>query len=254
MKYQLGLTLAKGKLITPLSLAATAVFTAVVCVATMVFSVYVPATQGFFNIGESMVFLSAILFGPFVGGIAGGVGSALADLLLGFWYYAPATFIIKGFEGAIVGALKQKSPNFGSKLHWRIFTIILGFVIGLLLFWIGSAYYSGEIELTLGSNLFILYIPTLFWLFLGVVTAFSIMLLGLLANPEFGWTIFSVIVGGLVMVTGYFIYQRFFIYPLFNMEVVAIAEIPVNIGQMIIGAIVALPIVKVILRAFPYMK
>ena len=119
---------------------------------------------------------------------------------------------------------------------------------------VGSAYYSGEVEITLGSSIFALYIPTLFWLFLGGVTAFSIALLGFLADPEFGWTIFSVVSGGFVMVIGYFLYQMFFLYPLFNIEVLAVAEIPVNIGQMIIGAIVALPMTKLVLRALPNLR
>ena len=51
----------------PIYLIVTAIFTALVCVVTIMFSAYVPATEGFFNIGESMVFLSALLFGPYVG-------------------------------------------------------------------------------------------------------------------------------------------------------------------------------------------
>jgi uncharacterized membrane protein len=244
----------KDKTMSPFNLAVTAVFTALVCVATMVFSIYVPATHGFFNIGESMVFLSAIVFGSFVGAFAGGVGSMLADLLLGYPHYAPATLIVKACEGAIVGTLKERNPKFSSRFHWRLLTLVLGVVVGFLLGWIGMAYYSGEVELTLGSSIFLFFIPAEFWLFLGVIAAFSITLLGLLADPEFGWTIFSVIVGGFVMVLGYFVYQMFFIYPLFNIEVVAILEVPVNIGQMVIGAIVALPIAKIVWRALPYLK
>jgi hypothetical protein len=56
------------------------------------------------------------------------------------------------------------------------------------------------------------------------------------------------------MVLGYFLYEWFLIYPLFNIPAVAVAEVPINIGQMIIGTIVALPIVKVAWRAFPYLK
>lgn len=244
----------REKAISPFNLAVTAVFTALVCAATIVFSIYVPATHGFFNIGESMVFLSAILFGPLVGGFAGGVGSMLADLFLGYPHYAPATLIVKACEGAIVGTLKERHPEFSSKHYWRLLTLALGVVVGFLLGWIGMTYYSGEVELTLGSSILMLNIPVEFWLLLGLVAALSITLLGLLADPEFGWTIFSVIVGGFVMVFGYFIYQMFFIYPLFNIEVVAILEIPVNIGQMVIGAIIALPIAKVVWRALPYLK
>lgn len=237
----------------PLNIGATAVFTALVCVATIVFSIYVPATQGFFNIGESMVFLAALLFGPFVGAFAGGVGSMIADLLLGFPHYAPATLIIKACEGAVVGILKKRNPQFISKNHWRFFTLILGAIIGSLMGWIGTIYYSGQVELTLGPNLLMFYIPPEFWLLLGIITASAVISLGLLTDPEFGWTIFSVITGGFIMVLGYFLYQTFFIYQLFNISVVAVVEIPVNIGQMIIGVIVALPIVRIVLRALPHL-
>lgn len=244
----------KEKALSPFNLAVTAVFTALVCIVTMIFSIYVPGTKGFFNIGESMVFLSALLFGSFVGAVAGGVGSMLADLLLGYPHYAPATLIIKACEGAVVGALKKRNPKFSSRLHWKFFTLVLGFVAGFLLGWIGTAYYSGEVELTIGTGAFMLYVPTEFWLFLGAITALSIAALGFLADPEFGWTVFSVITGGFIMVLGYFLYQLFLIGPLFNIEVMAIVEIPVNIGQMIIGAIVALPIAKIVWRALPYLK
>jgi len=244
----------REKAISPLDLALAAVFTALVCVVTIMFSIYVPNTQGFFNIGESMVFLSALLFGPFVGAFAGGIGSMLADLLLGYPHYAPATLIIKACEGAIVGALKKRNPKFSSKLNWKLFTLVSGVVAGFLLGWVGTAYYSGEVELTLGTGSFMLYVPAEFWLFLGGIAAFFIAALGFLADPEFGWTVFSVITGGFVMVLGYFIYQQFFIGTLFNIEAVAIAEIPVNIGQMIVGATIALPIAKIVWRALPYLK
>ncbi|MEM2028819.1 MAG: ECF transporter S component, partial [Candidatus Bathyarchaeia archaeon] len=130
-----------------LNLVFAAISTALVCIATMFFSVYVPATRGFFNIGESMVFLSAILFGPFVGAFAGGVGSMLADVLLGYPHYAPATLIIKASEGFIVGYLNKRNPKL-NRARWRALTSILAIVAGALLAAIGSAYYSGEVELT----------------------------------------------------------------------------------------------------------
>lgn len=238
----------------PYNLAAAALFTALVCVVTISFSIYVPATQGFFNVGESMVYLSAIFFGPLVGALAGGVGSMLADIILGYPHYAPATLIIKACEGAIVGTLISRRPTFSSKLHWKILTMGSAVVTGFLLGWIGTAYYSGEVELTLGASLFMLNIPAWFWLLLGSMTAAAIFALGVLADPEFGWTIFSVVAGGFTMVLGYYLYQRFLIYPLFSIEAIAILEVPVNIGQMIVGATVALPIAKIVWRALPILK
>lgn len=232
-----------------LNLVFAAISTALVCIATILFSVSVPATRGFFNIGESMVFLSAILFGPFVGAFAGGVGSMLADLLLGYYYYAPATLVIKASEGFIVGLLTSHSPKF-SKVGWRILTSLLGLLAGTLLAIIGSIYYSGDIELTLGYAIFTLYIPQIFWLALGFIVALSIILAGLISEPEAGWTILSVIVGGFIMVLGYFIYEMYLIFPLFGIEAIAIAEVPVNIGQMTIGLIIAVPASRVIQRIF----
>lgn len=85
------------------------VFAAVVCAATLVLRIPVPATSGYINLGDSMVFVSALLYGTRVGGIAGGVGSAMADLIGGYGAWAPFTFVIKGVEGFVVGHLSRKN-------------------------------------------------------------------------------------------------------------------------------------------------
>lgn len=239
------------KKLSPFKIAVTAIFTAFVSITTIIFSIYVPTTKGFFNIGESMVFLTALLFGPIVGAFAGGIGSMLADLFLGYPYYAPATLIIKACEGFVVGTLKTKKPKFRSEIYWKIFTLFLGIIAGSLLAGVGFFYYSGLIELTLGFTSYTFFLPAEFWLFLGLIVAFFTSLAGFVTEPEFGWSVFSVITGGLVMVFGYFIYQMFLIGWLFNIQAVAIAELPINIGQMIIGATLALPVVKIVWRSFP---
>ena len=66
-----------------------------------------PKPLGYVNLGEIAIFLSAILFGPFIGAFSGGVGSMIADIALGYHVYAPATLLIKGFEGFIVGYLRK---------------------------------------------------------------------------------------------------------------------------------------------------
>jgi len=72
-----------------------ALFTAIVCVATMVVKIPSPATNGYFNLGDCFVLLSAWYLGPVYGFLAAGTGSALADILSGYVQYAPATFVIK---------------------------------------------------------------------------------------------------------------------------------------------------------------
>jgi uncharacterized membrane protein len=234
-------------------LSITAIFTSLVFVATTIFSIYVPQTKGFFNIGETMVYTTALLFGPFVGAFAGGVGSMLADLFLGYPQYAPATLVIKACEGAVVGVLNRKRLKFSSKLQWKVFTITFGLIAGVLLGAIGSLYYSGSVELYIGfpppeNPTLSLFVPTEFWYSLGVLVILLISLTGFVFEPEFGWFVFSTLIGGSVMITGYFLYQQFFL------GVLAVAEIPVNIGQMTIGLIVALPIVRAIWRFLPSLK
>ncbi|MEM2971174.1 MAG: ECF transporter S component [Candidatus Bathyarchaeia archaeon] len=237
-------------------LTATVIFTALVCVATMVFTVYVPSTKGFFNIGETMVYTAALLFGSCVGAFAGGVGSMIADVLLGYYYYAPATLVVKALEGGTVGFLSRKTRSL-SKFHtereWKIFTFEMGVLVGILVSLLGFLYYSGTVEFYSGipppENLAaILFIPMEFWLGLGAFTAILIACIAFISEPEYGWTIISIIFGGLLMVFGYFLYEQFVL------GVLAIAEIPINIGQMTIGLAVATPLVKIVRRTLPQLK
>lgn len=75
-------------------IATAAVLAALTCVATMV--VQIPMlTKGYVNLGDVLVLTSAWILGSPWGIAAAGIGSAMADLLTGYAYYAPATLIIK---------------------------------------------------------------------------------------------------------------------------------------------------------------
>lgn len=103
-----------------------ALFIALTCVATMVINIPIPATNGYLNLGDSMVILSGMLFGRYFGGLTGGIGSALADLLLGYAHFAPVTLIVKGIEGLIAGYSKQMNTA------GRVFVaVVAGFVMAL---------------------------------------------------------------------------------------------------------------------------
>ena len=71
-----------------------ALFAALTYVMTMVVQVPSPM-QGYVNLGDCAVLLSAWILGPVYGGAAAGIGSMLADLLSGYAHYAPGTFAIK---------------------------------------------------------------------------------------------------------------------------------------------------------------
>jgi len=86
-----------------------ALFIALVTVSTMIIQIPMPATQGFLNFGDAMIFVAAIYLGPIAGLIAGGLGSSLADLLSGFGHWAPWTLVIKGLEGFLVGFIAHSA-------------------------------------------------------------------------------------------------------------------------------------------------
>ena len=87
------------------NLATVSLLVALTAVATMIIKIPTPATRGYVNVGDSVIFVAALLFGAKIGGLAGGVGSAMADVLLGYTHYAPITLVVKGIEGLIVGGL-----------------------------------------------------------------------------------------------------------------------------------------------------
>ena len=86
-----------------LTLAALSI--ALVTLATFVIRIPNPATQGYINLGDGLLFTLALVFGWRIGGLAGGVGSALADALGGYFIWAPWTLVIKGIEGVLVGSI-----------------------------------------------------------------------------------------------------------------------------------------------------
>jgi uncharacterized membrane protein len=164
-------------------LAVAGVFAAVVYVATAIFMIPIPATNGYFNLGETVIYIAALLFGSLVGAFAGGIGAALADTLSPYSFFAPGTLVIKGCEGAIVGFLSRKLSE--HKLQPNLSAIV------------------------------------------------------------------SVVIGGAEMVAGYFLYETLV---LGYTAPVAAAEIPFNAVQMTVGLVVAVPVVRVVLRIFPQLK
>ena len=74
---------------------------AITCVGTMIIKVPTP-TNGYIHPGDGFVLLSGLLLGPVWGALAAGIGSALSDLIGGYFIYVPATFVIKALT-ALVG-------------------------------------------------------------------------------------------------------------------------------------------------------
>jgi len=148
------------------------IMTALVAVGTLILRIPNPM-GGYFNVGDVMIFVSALTFGPFVGGFAGGVGSAIADMI-GFPLFAIPTLIIKGLEGFIAGLVTDKKGVFRDVL--------------------------------------------------------------------------AVVVAGSEMIIGYFLVE---LYALDWGLGGALAEVPGNVAQIVIGGIIGIPIALVLRRRLP---
>jgi uncharacterized membrane protein len=105
--------------------ALTSVMTAIVLGSTFFFQVPIPATGGYFNLGDVMIFITALTFGPEVGGFAGGVGSALSDLLGGFGVFAPFTLVIKGAEGLTAGLISRRLFKGRDIIGWGTGSVVM---------------------------------------------------------------------------------------------------------------------------------
>lgn len=82
----------------------SAMLAALVTVATMLVKIPSP-TNGYVNLGDCFVLLAGWLLGPWYGAASAGIGSMLTDLLSGYPYYAPASFLIKGLDAMLASLL-----------------------------------------------------------------------------------------------------------------------------------------------------
>lgn len=107
----------------------TALFAALACVATMSIRIPTPGTGGYIHPGDAVVILAGIILGPVYGLLAGGVGSAMADLLGGYFVYVPITFVIKGLVALVSGLVFRKV---GKDSRTRYMAVVLGGVIDII--------------------------------------------------------------------------------------------------------------------------
>lgn len=101
----------------------TALFAALACVATMSIRIPTPGTGGYIHPGDAIVILAGIILGPVYGMLAGGIGSALSDLIGGYFVYVPITLVIKGLVALVSGLIYQKMCRYGKN---RYVAVILG--------------------------------------------------------------------------------------------------------------------------------
>ena len=124
----------------------TALFAALVCVATMFIRVPSP-TGGYVNLGDGIVLLGAFLLGPVYGALAAGIGSMLADILAGYPAYAIGTLIIKAAVALVAGIIYKKISGGiaceNESLNRHVLRIVVSAVCGEFIMVMGYFAYSG---------------------------------------------------------------------------------------------------------------
>lgn len=122
-----------------LKICVTAMFAALICVATMLIQIPSPL-NGYVNFGDCFILIAAWVLGPVYGFAAGGIGSALADLFSGYAHYVPGTFVIKGLIAVAAALIVRAFMKKSDKL--RLPGFIAGGIAGEAIMVVGYYFYA----------------------------------------------------------------------------------------------------------------
>lgn len=231
----------------------TGLMTALIFAFTFVFHIPVPYTSGYIHLGDSMIYISVIVLGPFFGAFASGVGSMLADLLAGYAQYALPTLMIKSIMALMMGLLLT------GKTRKATITSLLSSLAVWIVFSAGSIFYLKNQILSIGKENLVNFLAgadadsvTLnrkagiiekfpVYLTIGlIIILVTISVLAYLISKRDGNNVFNIkaIMGmsaaGMCMVMGYFLVESFMYSP-----VAALMSIPMNMIQFFGGVTAA---------------
>ena len=86
----------------------TSLMACLVLLGTILFRIPIPMTQGYVHLGDAMIYIGVLLLEKKQGAFAAALGSSLGDILGGFAFWAPWTFIIKFAMAFVAGSLVGK--------------------------------------------------------------------------------------------------------------------------------------------------
>lgn len=116
------------------SITITALSAALIFLFTWVVRVPGPITGGLVHMGNVPFFVTSIVYGPYVGAIAGAIGMGMFDIFSGYIAWAPITVITSLIMGYVLGNVTKR---FNTK------NLIIGFVLMVVIKVLG--YYFGEV-------------------------------------------------------------------------------------------------------------
>ena len=106
-------------------------------------AIHIPyGNGGVIHLGDSMIFLTAVVFGRRYAAVSGALGMTMFDILSGFSIWAPYTFVIKAVMGLIAGSLAFEGGYRGSSVIRNFAGMLLAGIWALL------GYYAAEAIIT----------------------------------------------------------------------------------------------------------
>lgn len=130
----------------------------------------IPTGHGYLNLGDVAIFFAALTFGPYAGLIAGGLGTALADIILGYAQWAPISLITHGLEGLLIGLI----ISLGRKGNiTKFFACIVGIIT------VAAGYFAGGTILNGAPEALLEIVPNLIQAsvgcILGLIVSFGVI-------------------------------------------------------------------------------
>lgn len=120
------------------SLVQVALMIAMTTLVTM--TIRVPIFSGYTHLGDSMIFVAAILLGSRKAFVSASVGMLLADILSGYLMWAPFTFVIKGVMALIAGTIAYRNGKNGDDLATNIIAFVVAGVWMVLGYLVASGF------------------------------------------------------------------------------------------------------------------
>jgi uncharacterized membrane protein len=127
--------------LSPAMIALVALLIALTTIFTRVLTIPVPGTQDYLNFSDVAITFAALVFGPWVGMVAGGIGTAIADLSTGVYaIWAPVSLVAHGLEGLVIGFLGRGRPS----VPRMILAWFAGSVVMVVVYLVGGALVEGR--------------------------------------------------------------------------------------------------------------
>lgn len=114
------------------SIAQVGMMAAIVYVATALIHIPSAFGEGVLHLGDSAVYLAAILLGKKKGALAGGIGMCLFDLLSPYVVWAPFTFVIKAAMAYVAASLAYRKNYEGMNFMNNLFAFTIAGIVMII--------------------------------------------------------------------------------------------------------------------------